>query len=150
HGSPVLATATPPSASAPLAFKRRLRWLLLSAVPSSSMLSVTTYISSDVAAVPLFWVIPLGLYLSTFILVFSRRRVVSHALLVRSLPIAIVALTLALAMRATHPVTWLMGLHLATFFIVAMVCHGALAQDRPAARHLTEFYLWMSIGGVLG
>jgi len=140
HGSP----------STPLTCKRRLRWLLLSFVPSSSMLSVTTYISSDLAAVPLLWVIPLGIYLGSFVLVFARRRLVSHALLIRLLPIAIVALALAVAMRATHPIAWLMVLHLATFSIVAMVCHGELAQDRPPARHLTEFYLWMSMGGVLG
>jgi spermidine synthase len=130
--------------------KRRARWLLLSFVPSSLMLSVTTYISSDLAAVPLLWMIPLAIYLLTFILVFARRRLVSDAVWIRSLPIAAVALVMVLAIRATQPIIILIVFHLAAFFIAAMVCHGAIARDRPSADHLTEFYLWMSLGGVLG
>ncbi len=136
--------------SVPPNSRRRWRWVLLSFVPSSLMVSVTTYLSSDIAAVPLLWVIPLALYLVTFILVFARRTLISDAYLKRALPIVLVALVLLLAMQATEPISLLMALHLLAFFIVAMVCHGELARDRPDPHHLTEFYLWMSVGGVLG
>lgn len=146
-----------PAADAPvpvglekLSSRRRLRWVLLSFVPSSLMLGVTTYLSSDIAAVPLLWVIPLALYLLTFILVFARRQIFSRQLLSRALPVLMVALVVALNMQATQPIGWLMLLHLAVFFIAAMLCHAELAADRPEAAHLTEFYLWMSVGGVLG
>jgi len=145
--------ASLPAANAPLdalTFSRRARWLLLSFAPSSLMLSVTTYISSDLAAVPLLWMIPLALYLLTFILVFARKRLVPDQIWERSLPIALVALIMVLAIRATQPITVLIALHLAAFFLVTMVCHGAIARDRPGTAHLTEFYLWMSFGGVLG
>ncbi len=136
--------------SAAPTFRRRVRWVLLSFVPSSLMVSVTTYLSSDVAAVPLLWVIPLAIYLLTFVLVFARRALLPEALLKRAMPIILVALVLLLAMQATEPIALLMALHLLAFFTVAMVCHGEIARDRPATQHLTEFYLWMSVGGVLG
>src|SRR2546422_176770 len=149
--SPVPALADPPrERSTGLAARRRLRWVLLALVPSSLMLSVTTFISADVEAIPLLWVIPLAIYLLTFVLVFARRAIVPHALMVRALPIALLALVVVLAKRANQPLLLIMGLHLAVFFVAAMVCHGELAKDRPPPTHLTEFYLWLSVGGVLG
>jgi hypothetical protein len=134
--------------------KRRLRWLLLAFVPCSLMLSVTTYITSEIAPIPLLWVIPLGIYLLTFVLVFARRRLVPHTWMVRALPFAVLLLVMPLAMtmagRLMQPIGLLIALHLAGLFVVAMVCHGEIANDRPSARYLTEFYLWMSVGGVLG
>jgi len=128
----------------------RIRWLVYALVPSSLMLSVTAYISTDIAAVPMLWAIPLALYLLTFIVAFSRRPLVSHALARRALPLLLVAVVMVLAMGATTPLSLLMGLHLAAFFVAALVCHGELARDRPSPRHLTEFYLWMSAGGAIG
>jgi len=129
---------------------RRGRWVLLSFVPSSLLLGVTTYLSTEVAAIPLMWVIPLAVYLLTFILVFARRSVLSQALLGRILPMLTVPLVMVLNMQASEPIGGLMLLHLAVFFVAAMLCHGRLAADRPEAAHLTEYYLWMSVGGVLG
>src|SRR5439155_1740080 len=123
-----------------LAARRRLRWVLLALVPSSLMLSVTTFISADVEAIPLLWVIPLAIYLLTFVLVFARRPLVPHALVVRVLPIALLALVVVLVKRANQPLLLIMGLHLGAFFVAAMVCHGELARDRPPPAHLTEFY----------
>jgi hypothetical protein len=114
------------------------------------MLSVTTYITSEVAPIPLLWVIPLGIYLLTFILVFSKRRLLPHRWMVRALPFAVTAVVITLIARVLHPIGLLIGLHLLGLFVVAMVCHGELANNRPSAVHLTEFYLWMSTGGVLG
>lgn len=138
-------------ASAPaITARQRLRWLALSFVPSSLMLGVTTYLSSEIAAVPLLWVLPLGLYLLTFVLAFSQRRFFSRTWLARALPIALVPLVLVLNLRATEPIGGLMLLHLAAFFVVALQCHSELAAERPPASQLTEFYLWLSVGGVLG
>ncbi|MGH2351166.1 MAG: spermidine synthase, partial [Chloroflexota bacterium] len=131
-------------------WRRRLRWLLLAAAPSSLLLSVTAHISSDIAAVPLLWVIPLAIYLLTFVLVFARRPLLSHRLMVRALPFVLLPLVVALAVRATQPILPLMALHLAGLFVVSMVCHGEVAADRPPSHYLTEFYFWLALGGVLG
>ena len=127
----------------------RLRWIILAFVPSSLLLGVTTHISTDLAAVPLLWVIPLALYLLTFVLVFARKQPVPHLWMVK-----IQAYLLLLFVIVLHfgvfSLSLSIFLHLATFFVTAMVCHGELAKFRPHSRHLTEFYLWMSFGGVLG
>ena len=130
--------------------RRRLRWILLALAPSSLMISVTTFVSTDVAAIPLLWVIPLALYLLTFIIVFSKQRALPHESMQRFMPFAILPLVVVLGMNLSHPVGLLVPLHLVGFFIMTLVCHGALAEDRPSPRHLTEFYLLMSVGGVLG
>ena len=129
---------------------RRLRWIWLSFIPSSLMLSVTTYFSSDVAVVPLFWVVPLAVYLLTFVLAFARHPLLPLPLLRRALPILLVPLVLLLNMRASLPVGIPMAIHLAAFFVAAALCHTELAGDRPPASHLTAFYLWVSLGGTLG
>ncbi len=129
---------------------RKLRWVLLSFVPSSLMLGVTTYLSTDIAAIPLLWIIPLALYLLTFILVFAGKPLIPHLLMVRAFPMVLLPLVIAIVARANQPVALLIPLHLLTFFIAAMVCHGELARDRPDTHFLTEFYLWLSVGGVLG
>jgi hypothetical protein len=114
------------------------------------MLSVTTYLSSEIAAVPLLWVVPLALYLATFMIVFARRQVIPHAVAKRVLPLLLVGVVMVIATGATTPMSLLATLHLFGFFIAALVCHGELAKDRPGAESLTEFYFWMSLGGVLG
>lgn len=130
--------------------RQQLRWVALAFVPSSLMLGVTTFLSTDVAAIPLLWVIPLSLYLLTFILVFANIPAAVNRLMLRLFPIAVITL-LFVNVPLTKPVMWIGILcNLATFFIVTMVCHGELAQSRPAAKYLTGFYLWMSVGGVLG
>jgi SAM-dependent methyltransferase len=130
--------------------RRRLHWLLLAFVPSSLMLGATTFLSSDIAAVPLLWVIPLGVYLLTFILAFARWQILSRELLRRMFPLTLAPLVMAFTLQAAQPISLLMLLHLAAFFVASMLCHTALAADRPEAKHLTEFYLWLSAGGVLG
>jgi spermidine synthase len=130
----------------------RLRWVLLAFVPSSLMLGVTTYITTDITPMPLLWVIPLALYLLTFVLVFSRLPAFVHQIFVILLPLAILSF-IGLCVPQSGLRLGMTGqilLHLAAFFITAMVCHGELARDRPPVRHLTEYYLWMSFGGVLG
>ena len=144
------ATATP-------TLRLRLRWILLPLVPSSLMLGVTTHITTDLAPVPLLWIIPLALYLLTFVLVFASKPPIPHTLMVRLFPFLVVVVGVFTARQGMGqlnmpliPDTGLIPLHLLTFFVAAMVCHGRLAASRPAARHLTEYYLWISVGGVLG
>ena len=129
---------------------RRARWVALAFAPSSLMLSVTSYLSSEVASAPLLWTLPLTLYLLTFVFVFARAGWMSHEVMLRAFPISVTALTLLLTMRATNPFFLMAFVHLAVFFITAMACHGGLAMDRPSSGRLTEFYLWMSVGGALG
>jgi hypothetical protein len=144
------AEATDEAAGTELTIGRRLRWILLAFVPSSLMLGVTTFITTDIATIPFLWVTPLAIYLVSFILVFARRRLLSPSLMARLLPIPTLIVAITLVAGATLPVWALIGLHWLVLFLAAMVCHGALADDRPAPRHLTEFYLWLSVGGVLG
>jgi hypothetical protein len=147
-GAGSLAEAT--GAGYPLTAGRRARWVVLAAVPSSLMLSVTTYLSTDIAAIPLLWIVPLAIYLLTFALVFGRRRIIPHRVWVELLPVALLPLVLVLVARANEPLALVIPTHLVTFFVAAMVCHGELAQDRPDPRQLTEFYLWLAVGGVVG
>jgi len=99
---------------------------------------------------PLLWVIPLTIYLLSFILVFARKPPVSHGLMIESFPVIMLLLLATIAFRSVGPLWMLVGLHLLAFFLAAMVCHGELARTRPATTRLTEFYLLMAIGGVLG
>ena len=129
---------------------RRLRWLALSFAPSSLMLGVTTYITTDVASVPLLWVIPLALYLLTFVLAFTKKQFASAALLNRVVVIGALVVTLILSSGATEPTWILMLTNLGFFFVAALMCHRQLANDRPSVTHLAEYYLWIAIGGALG
>ncbi len=131
---------------------QRVRWVLLSLAPSSLLLGVTSYITTDVAAVPLFWVVPLALYLLTFILVFAKRPPIAHgvALRAQAFVVTLVAVgALVSFVSVAFPWPWI-GVHLLGFFLTALVCHGELARSRPDPSHLTEYYLWLSFGGVLG
>jgi hypothetical protein len=144
--------ASPDVAGAPpsLRWPRRALWILLAFVPSSAMLGTTQALTTDVAAVPLLWVLPLGVYLLTFVAAYST----SVRLPLR--PIGWAACVLALAIAAT---TWLverpspvLGLVLypGALAAVGLLCHGRLAADRPSAPHLTEYYLWIAVGGAAG
>ena len=128
----------------------RLRWVLLSFAPSSMLIGVTTYISTDIASVPFFWVIPLALYLLTFVLVFARRQLFPRTFVLHAQLLLGLVLVVALCLRSEQGVIGPATLHLLAFFFTAMMCHGELAASRPRAEHLTEFYLWMSFGGMLG
>lgn len=129
---------------------RKLRWVALAFVPSGLMLAVTSHISTDIAAVPLLWIVPLALYLSTFVIAFSggTTRLVSVAR--RVLPFTLLPVVLFLTSQATAELWFIIPLHLATFWILALLCHSELAQDRPGPDHLTEFYVWVAVGGVAG
>ena len=129
---------------------QRLRWLFLAFVPSSLLLGVTTYMSTDVAAVPLLWILPLALYLATFTLVFARRPPIPHRLVVLAAPVVVALWLVDVHVRWDLPFWSVLLVQLVVLFVAALACHGELARTRPPARYLTGFYLWVSLGGVLG
>jgi hypothetical protein len=131
---------------------RRLHWVALAFVPSSLMLGVTTHITLDIAAIPLLWVIPLALYLLSFILVFWRWPAVVHKAMALIMPLFVLLLVFVMNTELTAKLSVVVriALHLAVLFLVAIVCHGELAHSRPSTRYLTQFFLLMSVGGVLG
>lgn len=131
-------------------WKQRFHWIALAFVPSSLMLGVTTQLTTDVPAIPLFWVLPLTIYLVSFILVFARRQRVSHEWLIRRLPFLTLAGLIPTVSQTKFPLAILLLMYLPMLFAVAMVCHGELARSRPQVTRLTEFYLLISAGGVLG
>ena len=126
------------------------RWVFLSAVPSGLLIAVTVYISTDVASAPLMWVIPLSLYLLTWVLVFARRPLIPHALLLVLQPLAVAGIVALLLYSGQVPLFWNLGAHLLAFFVIAMACHGELAASRPAPAHLTAFYVSLAFGGMVG
>jgi spermidine synthase len=141
--------AAPTNAGEAIDWKTRAIWICLAAAPSSLMLGTTTYLSTDVAAVPFMWVLPLALYLLTFIIAFQDRPWIPVRV---GLAGQLVFLPLCLATLALPKAPWLIGMviHLAGFLFAALVCHQALAARRPAPARLTEFYLCVSVGGVIG
>ena len=126
------------------------RWVALAAVPSALLISVTSHISTDIASAPFMWVIPLALYLATFVIVFQTRPVLPHNWMVAIEPLFIVALAGIMVLDIRQYVLWLLALNVVAFFVITMVCHGQLSRSRPPAQHLTAFYMWMSAGGVIG
>ena len=142
-----IADAPAADASAPAKLPA-LRILALAAVPSALLLAVTRYITTDIASVPLLWILPLALYLATFIHAFARRQLISHALLTRVLPLLLIAIAVVYPLSRTM---FAFGLaHLLIFILAALWCHGALARLRPPAADLTRFYLLLSTGGLVG
>lgn len=137
----------PHSEAAPSS-RRRAYWMAAAAVPSAMSLGVTLHISTDVASAPMLWVIPLALYLATFVLAFMRghEKLVSSTLLIH--PVAVACMIASYFASGN----WVMsiGLILMGFFFSALVCHLMLSRSRPSADRLTEFYLFVSLGGVLG
>ena len=127
-----------------------LLWVALAALPSSLLCGVTTHLTTDVAPVPLLWVVPLALYLVSFIVVFARWPDRAQLLMGRIVPMLLLTLTVSLLIGATEPLVGVAALHLTAFTAVCLLCHGELAHLKPAPERLTGFYLAMSVGGVLG
>ena len=136
--------------TAPLSWNQRVRYIVLAAIPSSLMLGVTTIVSTDAGSFPLMWSIPLALYLITFILVFAKRQLLPHRWIVRATPFFLLAMPLVMTIDLGDNPALMIAAHFAVFFVVAMACHGEMARLRPPVEQLTEFYLMMSIGGVVG
>jgi hypothetical protein len=138
-----------PDAPAP-SWMLRARWIFLAAVPSGLLIAVTAHISTDVAAAPLLWVLPLSLYLLTWVLVFQSRPLLPHKWMLLAQPLAIAGVIILLAFGGEQNLLLTLGGHQLCFFVIAMACHGELARTRPAAKYLTGFYVALSFGGMVG
>jgi hypothetical protein len=134
-------------APSPLAMAR---WVFLAAVPSGLLIAVTAHISTDIAAAPLLWVLPLSLYLLTWVLVFQSRPLLPHKWMLMLQPLAIAGVVVLLAVGGERNLLLTLGGHQLCFFVIAMACHGELARTRPPAKYLTGFYVALSFGGMLG
>jgi hypothetical protein len=128
----------------------RGRWIFLAAVPSGLLIAVTAHISTDIAAAPLLWVLPLSLYLLTWVLVFQSRPLLPHQWVLMLQPLAIAGVIVLLAVGGEQNLLLTLGGHLLCFFMIAMACHGELARTRPASKYLTGFYVALSFGGMVG
>ena len=128
---------------------RRLHWAILAFAPSSLLLGVTAHITTEIAAVPLLWVIPLALYLLTFVMTFARRPPLPHSWLVKAQPFFVIWVAITFSRTLVNSLLLILP-HLLVFFVTAMVCHGELVRRRPLVRDLTDFYLWIGIGGMMG
>ncbi len=127
-------------------------WVFLAFVPSALLLAVTTHIVTDIVSAPLVWVLPLALYLLTFVMAFARRQWVSPLFIQKIVP-AVIAFTLAHALILDTRLSTSfpsMFMHLASFGIIALMCHQRLAAMRPGGGQLTTFYLMIALGGALG
>lgn len=146
------APAGPSAPTAPLRVERlswrvQGRWILLALAPSSLMLGVTQHITSEIAAAPLLWLIPLTLYVLTFVIAFARRQLIPARVIDRVQPMLVIVLVLVWPL---NHFTSVLGLHLLVFAATAMMCHAELARTRPSVEHLTAFYLCIAVGGAAG
>lgn len=155
----LLFSPSPLKGEGALGHDQRIFWLLFSFAPAGLLIAVTTHITIDISPAPLLWVIPLALYLLTFVLAFAERQAFSMKalLMLHFITVMLLATVVSLTLPAQYTyIPWLKdawannALHLIAFFFAAMLCHFLLAQSKPSVRHLTEFYVWVSLGGVLG
>jgi hypothetical protein len=144
------AVPEPGAASLPaeVTWSNRLSWIALSFVPSGLLVGTTAHMATDLVSAPFMWVVPLALYLLTFVITFQAKPVVPHAFVLDRIGVIVAPLCLFALSPATQ--IWLVPVHLLCVFMLMMACHGELVRLRPAAGQLTQFFLLMSVGGVLG
>ena len=129
--------------------KQRAFWVFLAFIPSSLMLGVTSHMANNIASAPFLWIIPLALYLLTFVIVFAKKPIVAPNQLIKFFPwVILVALIGGFVLKLF--VLLSIFLSLICYFIIVLFCRGRLVEARPDVTNLTEFYIWMSFGGVLG
>ena len=142
--------ASPENAAARPSLSTRLLWLALAACGSIMLLAVTNQMCSDVGVVPFLWVVPLGLYLATFIVCFGNERLYWRPVFWPLLVLAAAGIVLLLRGGVDVDIRWQVLGYNAALTVCCMVCHGELARLKPAPRHLTAYYLTSSAGGAVG
>src|SRR5207302_317705 len=133
-----------------LSNRTRLRWIAMASLPLYLMLGTTSYLATDIASVPLLWIVPLALYLLSFVVAFARRQPVSLRTISVLAALSALAAAASILRVVPLPVPALVAVHAANLFLLALLVHRRLAEERPAVERLTEFYLLLSLGGVLG
>src|SRR4029077_11071755 len=147
---PSTSSATSPSVLGPTATDKLL-WIGLAACASILLLAVTSHLTQNVAPIPLLWVVPLSLYLLSFILCFESDRLYPRWLFLPLLPVALGVFTWGISLyEGNYPIRKLIPALCGALFVCCMVCHGELSRRRPDPRYLTQFYLMVSVGGALG
>jgi hypothetical protein len=145
------AEAEPAPPAPPPSWTMRVVWTALAACASTLLLAITNHLSQNVAPIPFLWVLPLGIYLLSFILCFERDKVYHRGVFLPLLVIALDGAAYAIyANEGNANITWAIPTFVATLFVCCMVCHGELARLKPDPRHLTSFYMMISLGGTLG
>ncbi len=134
--------------SSPLTSKSILQYIGLAFVPSALLVAVTSHIATDVASAPFIWIVPLALFLLTFVLIFTDKPLVPLAVIYQAVPILAGGILLSKLYQLNFVVNII--IHIGFFFSTALMYHHLLYTLRPEAKNLTKFYLWMSFGGVLG
>ena len=127
-----------------------LTWIGLAACPSILLLAVTSHLTENIAPVPLLWIIPLALYLLSFIICFERPDRYSRRVFRPLLMLSLFAVAALPFFGQVVPMSISFVIHLVAFFVVCMACHGELAFQQPASEHLTSYYLMLAIGGAMG
>ena len=135
----------------PPATAQKLIWISFSGLGSILLLAVSNHLTQNISSIPLLWVVPLIIYLVTFILCFDGKGWYQRTLFIPMLGAAIIAMSWTLADKEMHfMLFWQIGLFLAGLFIACMFCHGELVERKPHPAYLTTFYLMVSVGGALG
>lgn len=142
--------SSPSAPSEPLSWRRRASWVGLAFVPTMLLAGASGHLSLDLAPVPLLWVVPLALYLLSFVLAFSERVPAPPPWVGRGACLVAVVLVFVSVTHANEPVWLLALLHVAFLAAGSWIAHRRLADDAPDPRHLPEFYAWIALGGVLG
>ena len=133
--------------AAALRARTQLQWLALSAMGSVMLLAVTNHVTQNIASVPFLWVLPLALYLVSFILAFDHPRWYIRPVFIGALVALVPLMAFTIPSLDLHRAA---PLYLVGLFVACMVCHGELARMKPDPAHLTRFYLMISLGGALG
>ena len=149
RAAPASHPALEAEAGEPIAGRRVLLWLALAGVPSGLMLSTTTHLTTDIFAMPLLWVIPLALYLLSFVVAFAENRLAARAITALAWPLVLVIGGLAMVSRGSSGLI-AFAASLLLLFVLCVALHSRLYASRPPAARLTYFYLVMSAGGALG
>jgi SAM-dependent methyltransferase len=149
-----IAAAFDENAVAPT-WSQKLLWILLSAMGSVLLLAISNHLTQNISSIPLLWVVPLALYLLTFILTFDARDATSgwyqRTLVLPMLAAVLLAMAWTLADSNLHfELTWQIGIFSAGLFVACMFCHGELVARKPHPMYLTQFYLMISVGGACG
>ena len=130
--------------------RRRARWVLLAAVPAALLVGVTTHLSTDIAAVPFLWIVPLTIYLATLILAYARPEPIARRVGAIIVPVVALVVGLSAAGVVRLAIGPAIGLDLMALAAVGLALHGRLAADRPSPAWLTGYSLQVALGGALG
>lgn len=131
-------------------WSRRGRWVFFALVPTMLLSGATTHITLELAPLPLLWVVPLAIYLLSFVLAFSTKVRAPPSWLARASALVAVVLVFATVVHANNPVWVLVALNLGYLWVASWISHRRLADDAPDPAYLPEFYAWLAVGGVLG